>query len=158
MGGSDLWESITAGIELIGRREQKKAHGLVFPLLTTAAGNTSPEVLEAFEGEVPVSSLALADLSKGVPLLDALVTAGLASSKADAKRGVEQKGFSVNGEVAAPGRSLGEEDLRAGRYVVLQKGNKALCHAGSHLEVCFQHLRRTRHGVHAVEEVWAEPQ
>jgi tyrosyl-tRNA synthetase len=82
------------------------------------------EVLEVLEGEVPVSSLALTDLSKGVPLVDALVTAGLASSKADAKRGVEQKGFSVNGAVAAPGRSLGEDDLLAGRYVVLQKGKK----------------------------------
>ena len=39
MGGSDQWGNITAGIELIGRREQKPAHGLVFPLLTTAAGN-----------------------------------------------------------------------------------------------------------------------
>ena len=38
MGGSDQWGNITAGIELIGRREQK-VHGLVFPLLTTAAGN-----------------------------------------------------------------------------------------------------------------------
>jgi len=225
MGGSDQWGNITAGIELIGRREQKQAHGLVFPLLTTAAGNkfgksedgnvwldpkkTSPykfyqfwlntddrdvagwlklftfmelqeieallaeqardpgkrvaqrrlalevtsrvhgagtaegviaasailfggqplvaasaEVLEVLEGEVPVSSLALAELSKGVPLVDALVKAGLASSKADAKRGVEQKGFSVNGTVAVPGPSLGEEDLLAGRYVVLQKGKK----------------------------------
>ena len=39
MGGSDQWGNITAGIELIGRRAQKAAHGLVFPLLTTAAGN-----------------------------------------------------------------------------------------------------------------------
>jgi tyrosyl-tRNA synthetase len=39
MGGSDQWGNITAGIELIGRREQKPAHGLVFPLLTTASGS-----------------------------------------------------------------------------------------------------------------------
>jgi len=81
-------------------------------------------VLEVLEGEVPVSSLALAELSKGLPLVDALVLAGLASSKADAKRGVEQKGFSINGQPATPGRSLSEEDLLAGRYVVLQKGKK----------------------------------
>src|SRR6185436_4453367 len=31
--------NITAGIELISRRDQKQAHGLVLPLLTTAAGN-----------------------------------------------------------------------------------------------------------------------
>jgi tyrosyl-tRNA synthetase len=38
MGGSDQWGNITAGTELIGRREGKQAHGLVFPLLTTASG------------------------------------------------------------------------------------------------------------------------
>ena len=38
IGGSDQWGNITAGIELIGRREGKQAHGLVFPLITTASG------------------------------------------------------------------------------------------------------------------------
>ncbi len=38
MGGSDQWGNITAGIELIARREQRQAHGIVLPLLTTAAG------------------------------------------------------------------------------------------------------------------------
>lgn len=38
MGGSDQWGNITAGIELVSRREQKQAHGLVFPLLTTGSG------------------------------------------------------------------------------------------------------------------------
>src|SRR5512147_2342964 len=38
MGGSDQWGNITAGVELIARREGGQAHGLVFPLLTTAAG------------------------------------------------------------------------------------------------------------------------
>ena len=37
-GGSDQWGNITAGVELISRREGAQAHGLVFPLLTTAAG------------------------------------------------------------------------------------------------------------------------
>src|ERR1051326_1334533 len=38
MGGSDQWGNITAGIELVARRERGAAHGLVCPLLTTAAG------------------------------------------------------------------------------------------------------------------------
>jgi tyrosyl-tRNA synthetase len=38
MGGSDQWGNITAGMELIGREERAKAHGMVFPLLTTASG------------------------------------------------------------------------------------------------------------------------
>src|SRR5512144_520493 len=38
MGGSDQWGNITAGAELISRKAGASAHGLTFPLLTTAAG------------------------------------------------------------------------------------------------------------------------
>ena len=38
MGGSDQWGNITAGIELIRRREGADAHGLAAPLITTSSG------------------------------------------------------------------------------------------------------------------------
>ncbi|HEX7025508.1 MAG TPA: tyrosine--tRNA ligase, partial [Gemmatimonadales bacterium] len=38
IGGSDQWGNITAGIELIARKEQAQAHGLVCPLLTSSGG------------------------------------------------------------------------------------------------------------------------
>ena len=38
LGGSDQWGNITAGIELIRKLRGKKAHGLVWPLMTTAGG------------------------------------------------------------------------------------------------------------------------
>jgi tyrosyl-tRNA synthetase len=38
MGGSDQWGNITAGMDLIKRLRKAQAHGLVFPLVTTAAG------------------------------------------------------------------------------------------------------------------------
>jgi tyrosyl-tRNA synthetase len=38
MGGSDQWGNITAGIDLIRKLRAKKSHGLVMPLVTTAAG------------------------------------------------------------------------------------------------------------------------
>jgi tyrosyl-tRNA synthetase len=38
MGASDQWGNITAGIELIRRREGKEAHGLCAPLFTTTTG------------------------------------------------------------------------------------------------------------------------
>src|SRR3989475_11778021 len=38
MGGSDQWGNIIAGIDLIRRLRSAKAHGLVFPLVTTSAG------------------------------------------------------------------------------------------------------------------------
>ena len=39
LGGSDQWGNITAGIELGARRDGRKLHGAVLPLLTTASGD-----------------------------------------------------------------------------------------------------------------------
>src|SRR6185436_9616869 len=38
MGGSDQWGNITAGMDLVRRVEGGRAHGIVFPLITTASG------------------------------------------------------------------------------------------------------------------------
>ena len=38
MGGSDQWGNIVAGIDLIRRLRGARAHGLVFPLVTTSSG------------------------------------------------------------------------------------------------------------------------
>jgi len=38
MGGSDQWGNITAGIELIRKLRGVRAHGLVWPLMTTSSG------------------------------------------------------------------------------------------------------------------------
>ena len=38
MGGSDQWGNITAGIDLVRKLRAKKVHGLVWPLMKTAAG------------------------------------------------------------------------------------------------------------------------
>ncbi len=225
MGGSDQWGNITAGAELISRKEGASAHGLTFPLLTTASGQkfgkteggavwldparTSPykffqfwlnsddrdverllkfftflsveeiaallaeqakdpgkrpaqrrlaedvtarvhgadtvrsvieasrllfggtdlraagrDVLGVLAEELPVVKLARAEL-EGLSVLEALVRSGLASSKGDARRGIQGKGFLVNAEViAAPERTLGAADLLHGAYVMLQKGKR----------------------------------
>jgi tyrosyl-tRNA synthetase len=234
MGGSDQWGNITAGIELIGRRERGEAHGLVVPLLTTAGGGkfgksedgnvwldparTSPYrffqfwlnaddrdverllkfftflplddikavmaqqaadpgsrpaqrllardittrvhgeatvervtrasgilfggsdlrdadagVFQVLAGEVPTADLPRGALDGGLPLVDALVAAGLARSKSEARRGIEGKGFAVNGEkVGDVDRRLTDADLLDGGHVLLQKGKKnyALLKAG----------------------------
>jgi tyrosyl-tRNA synthetase len=225
MGGSDQWGNITAGTELISRKEGASAQGLTFPLLMAASGEkfgkseggavwldparTSPYkffqfwvnaddrdverllkfftffeleriaalmdeqakdpgkrpaqralaeemtarihgaetarsvveasrllfgatgvasagagVLEVLAGELPTAPLPRAEL-EGLSVLDALVRAGLATSKGDARRGIQGKAFSVNGEpVAAPERTLGAADVRHGRFVLLQKGKR----------------------------------
>jgi tyrosyl-tRNA synthetase len=225
VGGSDQWGNITAGTELIARREGASAHALVFPLLTTAAGakfgkseegavwldpgktspykfyqfwlNTddrdvdrclkfftffpvgevhsiiaehgrdpgkrvaqrrlaeemtarihgadtargvveasqllfggtdlraaSPEVFRVLGEEIPTAHLARSEL-EGLPVTDALLRVGLASSKGDARRGIQGNGFSLNGAVVpAADRRLAPADLLAGRYVMLQKGRR----------------------------------
>jgi tyrosyl-tRNA synthetase len=82
-------------------------------------------VLGVLAREVPVTPVGPEALANGVPIAEALVQAGLASSKSDARRGLQQRGFSVNGiPVAEPDRRLGGADLLAGRYIMLQKGKK----------------------------------
>jgi len=227
-GGSDQWGNITAGIELIGKREGRQAYGLVFPLVTNASGTkfgkseagnvwldsarTSPYqfyqfwintddrdverylklftflpvekigaalaehardpgkriaqrllakdvttrvhgVAEAeqaietsqalFEGRgvtvapgtgelvltghaptVKVSRTGLRDLS----IVELLVASGLAKSKADARRGIQGRGFYLNDEpIEATDLQLADEQLQGPpeeRFVILRKGKK----------------------------------
>jgi tyrosyl-tRNA synthetase len=216
-GGSDQWGNITAGIELIGKREGRQTYGLVFPLVTNASGakfgksevgnvwldpaktspyqfyqfwiNTddldvrryllmftflSPEEVEKamaehaqdpgkrvaqrllardvttrVHGEVATeeairTSEALfggKGISHGMPerkvsrrelgdlwVVELLVASGLASSKADARRGIQGKGFYLNDEpIETTDMRLGEDQLQGppeGRFVILRKGKK----------------------------------
>jgi tyrosyl-tRNA synthetase len=224
MGGSDQWGNITAGIELIGRREGRHAHGLVFPLLTTSAGTkfgkteggksnvwldparTTPyhfyqfwlnvedrdaerylklftflpleriagvmaehaadparrsaqrelarEITSIVHGtsaaeqaiqtsaalfgggalsldalpEMPERRVARADLPQDLPVVEMLVASGLASSKADARRGIQGKGFYLNGvPIDSVELRVGDDSLQGTadeRFVILRKGKK----------------------------------
>jgi tyrosyl-tRNA synthetase len=226
LGGSDQWGNITAGIELAGRRDQQKLHGLTLPLLTTASGakfgkseagniwldpaKTSPYAFHQFwlqvedadverllrfftfltldeiadvmtahaadpgkrqaqrrladdvtarihgadnvarvtaaaailfgggdlpsadgptlamvAGAVPNATLAHSALDAGLPIVEALVQAGLAASKGEARRGLDSGGFSVNGVVIDAARIVTATDLLGGRTVLLRKGKRS---------------------------------
>jgi tyrosyl-tRNA synthetase len=231
LGGSDQWGNITAGIELAARRDGARLHGLVLPLLTTAAGakfgktedgnvwldpaRTSPYAFHQFwlqtddadvermlrfmtflpldeiaelmrrqladaaarqaqrrladdvtarvhgrdavrrataaadilfgsgdvrqadastlamvMGQVPTAELAAGELDGGLPVVDALVRAGLATSKADARRGLSAGGYSVNGVVATDADRVTAESVIGDGVVLLRKGKRnwaALC-------------------------------
>jgi tyrosyl-tRNA synthetase len=84
------------------------------------------DALAAVVEEVPTAPLASdEDLAAGVDLVPLLVEAGLASSRGDARRSLDQGAVSVNGERVEGGRSIGEGDVLHGRYVVLRKGKKS---------------------------------
>ena len=90
-------------------------------------------VFEVLAGELPVTDVPRESLGEGVPLVDALLGAGLASSKGDARRVLQGNGYAVNGaRESSADRRLTTDDLLAGGWVLLQKGRKnyALVRAG----------------------------
>jgi tyrosyl-tRNA synthetase len=225
MGGSDQWGNITAGAELVSRKDGASVHGLTFPLLTTASGTkfgkteggavwldparTSPykffqfwlntddrdverllkfftflsldeiaallaeqardpgkrpaqrrlaedvtarvhgpevtrsvieasrilfggtdlraagaDVLDVLAGEIP-SATVTGDELAALTAADLLVKVGLAASKGEVRRGVAQRGFSLNGAVLESGDAkVAPGELLAGGYALLQKGKR----------------------------------
>jgi len=83
-----------------------------------------PGVLEVLGRELPCAKLSVASLRAGASAVDLLVTAGLAASKGEARRGLQGRGFSLNGETIAEDRRAGPDDLLGGRWLLLQKGKK----------------------------------
>ncbi len=82
-------------------------------------------LLEVF-ADAPSSRLARSSLdSGGFPLVDALVSSGLASSKSAARTAITQGGVYVNNTRRSdPEACLGRGDLLVDRYVVLRKGRR----------------------------------
>jgi tyrosyl-tRNA synthetase len=79
------------------------------------------EVLAAVAGEVPTTRAPIAALDDVVELL---VTTGLASSKGDARRGLDQSAFRANGRKLAADDQLTAGNLLHGRYLLLAKGRR----------------------------------
>jgi tyrosyl-tRNA synthetase len=106
---------------------------LVHGPVAAAAAATASEIL--FGGDPTTSSAdALAAVAREVPttvvpadaladVVGLLVTTGLASSNSDARRGLAQSAFRVNGRklTDAP---LDEGDLLHGRYLLMAKGRR----------------------------------
>jgi tyrosyl-tRNA synthetase len=106
------------GLEATGAAEAASAVLFGSPL-----GEVDAATLEAVAGEVPTTTLDPDRLAAGVPLVDLLAATGLAGSKGEARRLVQQGGAYVNNErVASPDHSLGPAELLHGRYILLRKG------------------------------------
>ncbi|HRE06141.1 MAG TPA: tyrosine--tRNA ligase [Opitutaceae bacterium] len=85
----------------------------------------SEELFRDVVGEVPTKPLARGLLEPGVALADALVLAGLAPSKGQARKDIEGGGIYVNNKrVAEATRLLGVGDLLFGAYILLRKGKR----------------------------------
>ncbi len=80
--------------------------------------------IEDIFAEVPSSEIAKETLSDGVPVIDLLVSSGLASSKADARRSIQGGGIYLNNERVLDGAVAGLPQAIVGRYFLLRKGRR----------------------------------
>ncbi|OLC02625.1 MAG: tyrosine--tRNA ligase [Gemmatimonadetes bacterium 13_1_40CM_4_69_8] len=79
-------------------------------------------VFEVLALELPTATAPARD---GLTLVDAVIQAGLAKSKSEARRAIEQGGIYVNQQrVKDPARSIASADWLAGRNLLLRKGKK----------------------------------
>jgi tyrosyl-tRNA synthetase len=85
----------------------------------------SEEMLLAVTHDAPSTDIARRELLDGLTLVDVLERTGLAKSKGEARRTIDQGGAYVNNvQQADTARSLGPTDLLHDRYVVLRKGKR----------------------------------
>ncbi len=76
---------------------------------------------------VPTHTIQKADLDAGISLLDLLVQSGLAPTKSEARRNVEQGGVMVNGEkVTDVAYAVSNADMKDD-YILLKRGKKNFC-------------------------------
>ncbi len=81
--------------------------------------------LQAIFPDVPSATCTAAELSAGLPLIDAIVRVGLAKSKSEARRTVEQGGAYVNNRRSdSVDYVLSPQDLASESVIVLRTGKK----------------------------------
>ncbi len=93
--------------------------------------NVEPSALDLLAQEIPTARVPSGD---GLSLVDAVVHAGLAKSKSEARRAIEQGGIYINQQrVKDPARKIEPPDWLTGGNLLLRKGKKdyALLRAGS---------------------------
>ncbi len=76
-------------------------------------------------GEAPCTVVEHGTLEVGLPIVDALVTGGLAASRGEARRGLDGGGFSLNGVVVDHTRVVTAADALAGGVILLRKGKRS---------------------------------
>ena len=86
--------------------------------------DADPATLAVVANEVPATDITRGELDAGIPITDALQRSGLATSKAEARRGLAGAGFSVNGVIATESRVITAADLLSGEIVLLRKGKR----------------------------------
>ena len=124
LGQKRLAQEVTAWVHgEESARAAEEASKILFG--ATITSETPVEALELLAEETPTTDVARTALQEGLAIIDALVSTGLASSKAAAKRLLSQGGVYVNNERSdGTDRRITLEDVAGGSMVVLRAGKK----------------------------------
>jgi tyrosyl-tRNA synthetase len=120
LGGSEINEAK----KVLAFEATKMCHG---EQAAKEAAQTAQKVFEqgGVGGDLPVYLFSADQFGQGIAFLDALVTAGFAASKGEARRLVQGGGTKVNDEAANdPGLVLTRDHLTSENYVKLSAGKK----------------------------------
>ncbi len=105
-----------------GLKSAKQATEILFG---AEIADLSDKELQQIFADVPSVTLPMARLNGGVPIVDALVEAGLSKSKGEARRTVDQGGAYVNNQrVESVEKTLSSSDLASETVIVLRSGKK----------------------------------
>jgi tyrosyl-tRNA synthetase len=105
-----------------GLKSAKQASEILFG---AEIADLSDKELQQIFADVPSVALPMARLIEGIPIVDALVEAGLAKSKGAARRTVDQGGAYVNNQrIESVEKTLGSNDLASETVIVLRSGKK----------------------------------
>jgi len=105
-----------------GAGEAARAERAAAVLFSEEIVELDEDTLAAGLADAPSSGIDAADLDGNLTLVDALIRAGLASSRSEARRQLSGGGVSVNNRREPADRPLTRADALHGRFVVLRRG------------------------------------
>jgi tyrosyl-tRNA synthetase len=115
-----LAQELTAMVH--GDTEAHRAAEASTVLFTDAISTLDAATLEQALSDAPTTAVEHRQLQDGLPIMDALIMTGLAQSKGDARRKLDEGAVYVNGVRVGPDRVLTEADTLHGRWLVLRRG------------------------------------
>jgi len=105
-----------------GADETDRAEHAAEVLFTEGVTGLDEGTLAGALADAPTSVVTGSELAAGLPLVDALVRSGLATSKSDARRQISGGGISVNNRRIAEDVALGTDDALHRRWILLRRG------------------------------------
>jgi tyrosyl-tRNA synthetase len=110
-----------------GLDEARRAEQAAAVLFTPEIATLDPETLEKALADAPTVQLTRPALEAGLTVLEALLQAGLADSRNNARHLLAQGSVYVNGTRVLEDRALTASDALHGRWIVLRRGRSKQC-------------------------------